>query len=156
MVARGLQLLSKEDEDIAIALLRAFKKRNINVLLSTTILNSEVSDKSVKLLLGSQENIYAIGDCINTSALAHIACAEARITTHNIINNTKTTNLHIIPMAVFCNPLIASCGLNQTKAKEKELDINVKNGVILGASIIGVEATEIIHIHPSVSEIIRY
>ncbi len=249
MVVRGTQLLRKEDEDISKALLRAFKKRNINVLLSTTVLNSEVSGKSVKLLLGSQENIeseivlnasgripntnklnlenadinldekgfitvstsfetsqeniYAIGDCINTPALAHIAYAEARITAYNILNNTKKTNSHITPMAVFSNPLIASCGLNQTKAKEKELDINVKkvyfkvnakakihgddagfikiitnakNGVILGASIIGVEATEIIHeivvaveeqltmkeveeiihIHPSVSEIIRY
>jgi len=249
MVVRGTQLLSKEDEDISKALLRAFKKRNINVLLSTNVLNSEVSDKSVKLLLDSQENIeseivlnasgripntnnlnlknadinvnekgfievsasfetsqeniYAIGDCINTPALAHIAYAEARITAHNIINNTKTTNTHITPMAVFSNPPIASCGLNQTEAKEKELDINVKkvyfkvnakakihgddagfikiitnakNGVILGASIIGAEATEIIHeivvaveeqltmkeveeiihIHPSVSEIIRY
>ena len=151
----------------------------------------------------SQKNIYAIGDCINTLAFAHTAYAEARITAQNIIDNNDKTNNHVTPTAVFSNPPVASCGLNETNAKEQKIEIKVKkvyfkvnakakiegddsgfvkiivsadSGVILGASIIGAEATEIIHemviavekkltikeieaiihVHPSVSEIMRY
>ena len=251
MIVRGTQLLSKEDEDISKVLLRAFKKRNIRVILSATVSKSEMKNESVKLFISSQEdeniecevilsasgripysdglnlenasvkqdakgfievkpsfrssqkNIYAIGDCINTLAFAHTAYAEARITAQNIIGNNDKINNHITPTAIFSNPAVASCGLNQTEAKKQELEVEIKkvyfkvnakakidgddsgfvkiivsthSGVILGASIIGVEATEIIHemviaveekltikeiesiihVHPSVSEIMRY
>lgn len=151
----------------------------------------------------SSEHIYAIGDCIDTPAFAHTAYAEAKIVVQNIINLESKTNTHITPSTIFTNPQIASCGLNERKAKKQWLDIEVKKayfkvnakakihgddsgfakvivcsntGVILGATIIGVEATEIIHellftienrltikelrevihAHPTVSEILTY
>ena len=151
----------------------------------------------------SQKHIYAVGDCIDTPAFAHTAYAEARIAAHNIINESFDTNTHINPSTIFTDPQIASCGLSEKKAKEQGIAIDVKkaffkvnakakikgddvgfvkmivspqSNIILGASIIGVEATEIIHemiiaiekkltakelismihVHPSVSEIIRY
>ena len=151
----------------------------------------------------SQEHIYAIGDCIDTPAFAHTAYAEARIVAQNIINSESKTNTHITPVTIFTNPQIASCGLKERDAQEQGIDIEVKKayykanakakihgddsgfakvivcsktGVILGASIIGVGATEIIHellfsienslsikdlrgvihAHPTVSEILTY
>ena len=151
----------------------------------------------------TQKHIYAIGDCIDTPAYAHTAYAEAKIAAYNIINDGDTVNTHITPFTTFANPQIASCGLRVKEAKEQGIDIEVKksffkinakakingddsgfvkiiitphSGIILGASIIGVEATEVIHefviavekkltvgeltsmihVHPSVSEIIRY
>ncbi len=151
----------------------------------------------------SKKHIYAVGDCIDTPAFAHTAYAEARIAAHNLIRGTSDTNTHINPSTIFTDPQIASCGLREKEAKEQGIDIDVKkaffkvnakakiNGddagfvkmivspqsdIILGASIIGVEATEVIHemviavekkltaselrsmihVHPSVSEIIRY
>jgi len=151
----------------------------------------------------SQENIYALGDSINTPAFAHTAYAEAKVLAKNIINNESNTNTHVTPSTIFTNPQIASCGLREKDAKEQGLDYEVKkayfkvnakakilgddagfiktivsnkNGVIVGATIIGVEATEIIHeltlavekkltitelreiihAHPTVSEIITY
>ena len=151
----------------------------------------------------SQNHIYALGDCIDTPAFAHTAYAEARIAAHNIINGSFDTNTHINPSTIFTDPQIASCGLSEKEAKERGIAIVVKKAffkanakskilgddsgfaklivsadtdVILGAAIIGVEATEIIHemviavenkltakelismihVHPSVSEIVRY
>ncbi|MDP2077766.1 MAG: dihydrolipoyl dehydrogenase [Sulfuricurvum sp.] len=151
----------------------------------------------------SQKHIYALGDCINTPAFAHTAYVEARIAAHNLINGTSHTNTHINPSTIFTDPQIASCGLSEKEAKAQGIAIEVKkaffkanakakiNGddagfvkmivssqsdIILGASIIGTEATEVIHelviavekkmtareltsmihVHPSVSEIIRY
>ena len=151
----------------------------------------------------SQNNIYAIGDCIDTPAFAHTAYAEAKIVANNIINKESNTNTHISPSTIFTTPQIASCGLNEKEAKAQKIDIEVKKayfkanakakisgddsgfakviissktGFILGASVIGTEATEIIHellfavennlktielkkvihAHPTVSEIITY
>lgn len=149
----------------------------------------------------AREHIYAVGDCIDTLAYAHTAYAEARIAAHNIITGGADTNLHITPSTIFSDPPIASCGLKEreaqgravivkkaffkTNAKAKILGddsgfakviVCAQSGIILGASIIGAEATEIIHemvvavekkltleeltgmihAHPSVSEIVRY
>lgn len=151
----------------------------------------------------SQENIYALGDSIDTPAFAHTAYAEAKIVAQNIVNNESKTNTHVTPSTIFTNPQIASCGLSEKDAKAQSLDyevkkayfkvnakakiigddagfakviVNAKSGVILGAAVIGAEATEIIHeltlavekkvtiaelrevihAHPTVSEIIAY
>ncbi|MGA9045129.1 dihydrolipoyl dehydrogenase [Sulfuricurvum sp.] len=251
LIVRGSQLLSGEDEDIAKALLRAFKKSGIRVLTSTAVQKAEVCDNGVELSLKSadqeriryewvlvaigrdpnteglnlenagikqnekgfievngafqtiQKHIFSVGDCINTPAYAHTAYAEARIAACNIISGGMDGNAHISPSAVFSNPPIASCGLREREAKEQGREIEVKkaffkvnskakilgddsgfvkiivdskDSVIVGASIIGVESTEIIHelvlavekkhtyhqmkemihIHPSVSEILKY
>lgn len=151
----------------------------------------------------AQKHIYAVGDCIDTPAFAHTAYAEARIAAHNIISSGADTNIHINPSTIFSNPQIARCGVSEREAKEQGRAIYVKkaffkanakskikgddsgfakiivcseSNVILGAAIIGMEATEIIHemvvavekkltveeligmihVHPSVSEIVRY
>lgn len=251
LIARGTQLLSAEDEDVAKALLRAFKKNGIKVMTSSAVKKVEITEQGVELDVSGeieekikcelvlcaigrdpntedisidnagvqrdakgfitvndafqtvQKHIYAIGDCIDTPAYAHTAYAEAKIAAVNIINSSETVNTHITPSTIFTNPQIASCGLREKEAKEQGIAIEVKkaffkanakakiNGddagfvkmivsaqsdIILGASIIGVEATEVIHemviavekkltateltsmihVHPSVSEIVRY
>lgn len=77
-------------------------------------------------------DIYAIGDCINTPALAHVASHEGiRAAEHIYISLQKEqkvqTNLKIdykpidynwIPFCTYCNPEIASIGLTEKKVKE--------------------------------------
>lgn len=151
----------------------------------------------------SQKDIYAVGDCIDTLAYAHTAYAEARIAAHNIISGDAEINFHVTPSTIFSDPQIASCGMREKEAKEQSREIEVKkaffkanskakilgddsgfakmvvcaqSGVILGATIIGAEATEIIHelvvavekkltakelssmihAHPSISEIVKF
>ncbi|MDD3591473.1 MAG: dihydrolipoyl dehydrogenase [Sulfurovum sp.] len=150
----------------------------------------------------SQEHIYAVGDCIDTFGYAHTAYTEGRVASHNIITGEAMTNTHVTPSTVFSDPQIATCGLSEKEAKSQGLDIEVKKAyfkanakakivgddagfmklilssreeTVLGASVVGVEAVEIIHLlsaaverkvtlkelagmiyaHPTISEIIR-
>lgn len=151
----------------------------------------------------SQPHIYAVGDCIDTPAYAHTAYSEAAVAAHNIVNGPSLAHTAITPSVVFSHPQIASCGLSEEEALKKGLEIEVKkayfkvnskakiygddaglakivteaqSGAVLGASIIGVGTTEIIHemvvavekkitlkelqgmihAHPTLSEIVRF
>jgi len=151
----------------------------------------------------TQDHIYAVGDCIDTPAFAHTASTEAKIAVKNIVDGESFTNSHITPSTIFTDPAVAICGLREKEAKAQGRAVEVKkaffkanakakiegddsgfakmivcseSGVILGASVIGLEATEIIHemvlaiekkltakelkemihAHPTISEIIGY
>ncbi len=151
----------------------------------------------------SRDHIYALGDCIDTPAYAHTAYFEASIAAHTILHGPQRANTPITPSVVFTHPQIASCGLGEEEAKERGIAVEVRkayfkvnskakiygddagfvkivtdaqNGTVLGASIIGADATEIIHemvvavekkialqelksfihAHPTVSEIVRF
>lgn len=151
----------------------------------------------------SQPHIYALGDCIDTPAYAHSAYFEASIAADTILHGPQRANTPITPSVVFTHPQIASCGLGEEEATKQDrafeikkawfkvnskakiygddagfakIVIDAQNGTILGASIIGADATEIIHemvvavekkitlhelqgmihAHPTVSEIVRF
>ena len=58
LIVRNSRLVPKEDEDISKALLRAFKKQNIKVILSSTIEKVKLNEDGVELFLkDSQDNI---------------------------------------------------------------------------------------------------
>lgn len=56
------------------------------------------------------ENIYAIGDIINTPFLAHVASKEGCIAVDNIMGAKKAATYHAVPGCVFTNPEIATVG----------------------------------------------
>ena len=73
------------------------------------------------------DNIYAIGDVINTPALAHVASAEAINCVEKIAGlNPGNIDYGIIPFNVYCSPAVASAGMTTEQAKEKYP--NVKTG----------------------------
>lgn len=116
--------------------------------------------------------IYAIGDVIDTPALAHVASAEG------ILCVEKLANMHVepidytnIPGCTYCTPEIASVGLTEKEAKAKGYELKVgkfpfsasgkasaagakdgfvkmifdaKYGELLGAHMIGMNVTEMI------------
>jgi len=117
-------------------------------------------------------NIYAAGDCANKVMLAHFAAYQGRIAAENIANpaHPKKANLIAVPNCIFTDPEIGSIGLTEEEAKNKNIDIKInkfdflgsgmarildeiegfikiisdnKTGEILGASIIGPQATEL-------------
>ncbi|MFK5882640.1 MAG: dihydrolipoyl dehydrogenase [Sulfurospirillum sp.] len=124
-------------------------------------------------LTTANPNIYALGDVIPTPALAHMAYHEAKVVANNILNTIKKEPSKTIPFVTFCNPQVASVGLNEKTLKKSDIDYEVKkqffkssskakikgddggfikllceenSGVILGGAIIGQEATELIHL----------
>jgi len=116
--------------------------------------------------------IFAIGDVIGPPWLAHVASAEGIHCVERIKGIVHPQiDYENIPGCTFCQPQVASVGLTEKKAKEKGYEIKVgkfpfmasgkafaigeregfvklifdaKYGEILGAHIIGSEATEMI------------
>lgn len=118
------------------------------------------------------ENIFAVGDVIGPPWLAHVASAEGIHCVEAIKGlHPAPINYDNIPGCTYCQPQVASIGLTEAKAIEKSYEIKVgkfpfmasgkafasgeregfvklifdaKYGELLGAHIIGSEATEMI------------
>ena len=151
----------------------------------------------------SMAGVFAAGDIIGPPWLAHVASFEA-IEAVNGIFDTKyqPKKVGVFPGCTYCQPQVASIGLTEAAAKEKKLKFKVgrfpyrasgravasgdsegmvkiligePHGEILGAHIIGAEATELfgevglgmtleatadeiagtIHAHPTLTEMIK-
>lgn len=78
--------------------------------------------------------VYAIGDCAATPyQLATVADEEGKVAAENILNgNTSSVDYSVIPTAVFTIPNVASVGLTEKEAEEKNLDFRIKRGATTG------------------------
>ncbi|MEC4677289.1 MAG: dihydrolipoyl dehydrogenase [Nitrospirota bacterium] len=123
-------------------------------------------------MLTNCEGIFAIGDVSTRPALAHGAMAQGVFVAERIAGMTRIPiDSETIPSAVYCHPQVASVGLTEARARKAGLAIKIakfplsangkaialgetegfvkiiadeKHGEILGAHIIGAEATELI------------
>lgn len=124
----------------------------------------------------SNPRIYAAGDSADTEGLplTPVAVMEGHIAASNMINgNRKKANYPPMPTVVFTQPVMASVGLTEKEAKEKNLSFKVnyqsvpgwfnakrlnadeyayktlidrEKGVVLGAHLIGPHAEETINL----------
>jgi len=62
------------------------------------------------------ENIYAVGDVVGKSMLAHSAMAEGIIAANNALGNESEMSYSVIPKCVYTFPEIASVGLTENEA----------------------------------------
>jgi dihydrolipoamide dehydrogenase len=69
--------------------------------------------------------IYAIGDIAGGALLAHKATKEARIAVEVITGESSAFEDIVIPAVVFTDPEIAWCGLSETEAKQKGIQVEV-------------------------------
>ena len=115
--------------------------------------------------------IYAAGDIIGPPTLAHVATYEAIQAVNGMFGAGEPKRVTNFPGATYCLPQIASTGVTEKQAQEKGLDFKVgkfpftasgkavaanasegfvkvisdaSTGEILGAHIIGNDATELI------------
>ena len=120
----------------------------------------------------NHDNIYAIGDVLKSPALAHVAYYEAKRVAQKILQDEVMSAEYIWPSVTFCTPQIASIGKGEKVLKENGIKFKNKKlffktnakakikgddsgfikvlydeetSLILGASIIGNDATELIH-----------
>ncbi len=152
----------------------------------------------------SKKNIWAFGDAIGVQMFKHVANYEAGVVWHNAVHEHKAKmDFAAAPHAIFSHPQVASVGLTEKQAKEQYHSIlvgmapysetamgaamgfpegfvkviaQVETGKILGAHIIGPEASILIqeivnamvsedgtfapiaqgmHIHPAMSEVVQ-
>ena len=150
----------------------------------------------------SMAAVYAAGDIIGPPWLAHVASYEAVQAVNGMFGAGKPKKVTVFPGCTYCQPQVASVGLTERAVKEKgikykvgkfpymasgkaravgetdgfvKLLIGEEHGEILGAHIIGAEATELIaelglaitleatveeidatiHAHPTLSEMVH-
>jgi dihydrolipoamide dehydrogenase len=149
----------------------------------------------------SVKGVYATGDIIGPPWLAHVATFEAVQAVNGMFTDETPKKVEVFPGCTYCNPQVASIGLTEAKIKEKGIEYNVgkfpytasgkavatdhtegfvklitgaKHGEILGAHVVGYDATEMIaeyglamnselcvddiastiHAHPTLSEML--
>ncbi|MFF2479488.1 dihydrolipoyl dehydrogenase [Paenibacillus sp. NPDC058071] len=149
----------------------------------------------------SNPNVYAIGDIIAGPALAHKAMYEGRVAAEAISGLPSVIDYKCVPAVCFSDPECASVGYSEKEAKEKGHNVKVgkfpfaingramslnanegfvklvadkDSGLVLGAQIIGIEASNMIaelglaiemgatledialtiHAHPTLGEIV--
>jgi mycothione reductase len=152
----------------------------------------------------SKKNIWAFGDAIGKQMFKHVANYEAGIVWHNAVHDHKVEmDFSAAPHAVFTHPQVASVGLKEEEAAQQgykilvgkalyketamggamgypegfvKVVVEMETGKILGAHIIGAEASILIqeivnamvsetgnfapiatamHIHPAMSEVVQ-
>src|ERR1700722_3941660 len=69
--------------------------------------------------------IYAIGDCSSVPMLAHKATKEGEVVAEVIAGLRAAKDWVGIPSAIFTDPEIATVGLGEQQAKEKNIEIRV-------------------------------
>ncbi len=71
-------------------------------------------------------SIYAIGDVIGGTMLAHTATAEGRNAVSVMNGKEPTIDMNTVAGCIYTSPEIASVGLTQDEAKESGIDVIVK------------------------------
>jgi dihydrolipoamide dehydrogenase len=70
-------------------------------------------------------NIYAIGDITGGALLAHRASKQAKIAVEAMLGEASAFEHMVIPAVVYTDPEIAWCGLTESEAKGKGIEIEV-------------------------------
>lgn len=113
--------------------------------------------------------IYAIGDVVGRTMLAHAASREGMVAVENALGRQSRMDYRAVPRCIYTRPQVAAVGLTEEQAKEKGCEITigrfplaasgraltlgeregfvkviagVRYGEILGVGIVGPQATE--------------
>jgi dihydrolipoamide dehydrogenase len=77
----------------------------------------------------SVPGVYAIGDVVGTTYLAHGAYYEAQIASDNALGiESHAKDYTLIPRAIYTFPEVAGVGLNETKCKQQGIEFTVSKG----------------------------
>ncbi len=73
----------------------------------------------------SRPGVYAIGDVVGGTLLAHVAAAEGIVAAENALGKTSETDYRVIPNCIYTCPEMASVGLTEAKAKQTGYKVKV-------------------------------
>ena len=89
-----------------------------------------------------ENGVWAVGDVVaGTPQLAHVGFAEGIVAVKGMLGEpVLPVDYSRVPWAIYCHPEVAYCGLTESQAKEKGIDVVVKKDPFGGnsrAQIIG-------------------
>jgi dihydrolipoamide dehydrogenase len=120
----------------------------------------------------SRPGVYAIGDCVGTPGLAHVAYAEAVVAVEHFLGeDPPPVDYAKVPWVVYTHPEVAWSGMTEAEARAAGFDVEVhkhamagngramilgetdglvkivaaKDGPILGFHMVGPWASELLH-----------
>ena len=120
----------------------------------------------------SRPGVYAVGDCVATPGLAHVAYAEAVVAVERILGEQPPpVDYGKVPWVVYTHPEVAWTGMTEAEAREAGYDVEVhkhsmagngramilgetdglvkvvaqRGGPILGFHMVGPWASELLH-----------
>jgi dihydrolipoamide dehydrogenase len=71
-----------------------------------------------------EEGVWAVGDCVDTPALAHIGFAEGMVAIRGILGeDPQPVDYGKVPWGIYCRPEVAFAGHSEQSAKEAGLDV---------------------------------
>ena len=141
--------------------------------LNAERLGLEIQQRSIRVDERMQTNIpgvYAVGDVVGGSMLAHVAMAEGECAAVNALGGQRVMNYKAVPSCIYTNPEVASVGLSEEQARDKcevqvgrfplagsgkaavlnqslglvKIVADKRYGEIVGVHVIGPHATELI------------
>ena len=129
-----------------------------------------VADESLRTAV---DGVFAAGDAAGPPLLAHWAYYQGALAAENAVTGSSlTVDRRVVPNCVFTHPEVASCGLTEDRAAAEGVEVEVAqvrfngnskaviegeddgfvrivvekaSGVVLGASLVGPKATELVH-----------
>ena len=117
------------------------------------------------------DGVYAIGDVLGKSMLAHVASYEGEVAVENALGRSRQVDYRAVPSVVYTHPEVAGVGLTEVEANDSgipykvskfpflacgravamdetmgmvKMICNAKNGMVLGVHIMGPHADELI------------
>ncbi len=148
--------------------------RKLNLTPDIETLGLKLNGKAIavnEFMETSISGVYAAGDVIGGKLLAHLAFAEGKAAVENACGGNTKINYNAVPSCVYTHPEVASVGMTEAEAISNNIKVKVgrfdfrnngrslcqgqrdgfikvvideKTGVILGAQILGSQASELI------------
>lgn len=162
-----------EGDQLLVAIGRAPNTKNLGLEDVGVATTEKGFVKTNGILQTNVESVYAIGDVIGPPMLAHKAMHEGvAVVEHLAGHESHVPEASYIPSCIYCLPQVASVGMTEAAAQEAGYDVEIgkfpfqaigkalaindregfvklivdkRYGEILGAHIVGPEATELIH-----------
>jgi dihydrolipoamide dehydrogenase len=158
-------------------LLVAIGRRPVSEGMGLEAAGVEVSDGGfisvdTSTMQTTRPGVYAIGDCVPTPGLAHVAYAEAVVAVQSVLGeNPAPVDYGKVPWVVYTHPEVAWVGMTEAEARDAGHDVEVhkhsfagngramivgdteglvkvvaaRGGPVLGLHLVGPWASELLH-----------
>lgn len=162
-----------EVDVVLVAVGRGANTEGIGLENTNVTLDGEFVEVDTNTMMTSHDGVYAVGDIVSgTAQLAHVGFAEGiAAVTHIATGEIQPVNYDAVPRVTYTHPEVAEVGVTEEQAAEQGLDVEVAkhffngigravimgenrghakvislaNGPIVGASVVGPSAGELIH-----------